>query len=975
MGGDLIQRTTSGGAVSSSVGSPSKIWRLGSRFKIAGRSTSSKDEKHGTPRQAQGEFDAHDSSIHLRSADSGSLHESQDSNCRKLQALTHRVRLISTGPSHVDAAYKEFSKHKDTCSSLCHAILLDDLPPVRNISSVGGSLTRRDSSLESPPSLRDVHDQRSSFSGRSLAEVVTAGGSRLTLGHDACLNAIREWKNCLEAMVDSFRVSLADTYKSYERDATPDMIDLLFNNKKYRREAVSRMRNASVTRVLSADPQFFPRYEIRFRNFEKVKLELVEIRHLLQSAESGIPPSWPVEELAIAPDGDAILEFANVASEGAACDPVLRFRVSSYILAKTSPIFSRMFSAGSPKLQLHEAENVEDQLPPPSTPYICKDGSEAKLFRMPQYEPNRLGSFEILLHAAHLHNDMVPRDVSFDQFVAISECCMRYKCTSPLELLVEHKWLPQWMHKGADDMPDGLLVISYAFGARQLFTRMSKSAILNLVDERDLQSKPWPQKIKEKIWAVRCAKMAQLYACCTNAVQEYVRPPSRDPGEQLPLPSPSDLRNRISMPGAAPKQGVTLSSSPRCPKGNHSCDAANLGWMMLTFNEMSVLSEVVRPAVTMHLAEAETRPRSLAQMVDLLRLMPSPAFPVHRGGVCDPSPAFRTAVSDVYNSITGLTLHDIDGRSHGWALSKHLAHEPQKVTTTGLSRMAAQDQAYTVAKELPDGVRAQILDELDEIGDLQATAQVSKDFYATYKRHEAELVRKFLRRDQASARRRAPDDSVDLKVLKTDADRMKREGAGAGADASDFNSDAVTLQSDDEDGDVEDSDDSDDEDVMSIVGALASPVHEVLYQSAGQPPQYSDNGSSPSNGRMSPATPRQMPTDQSRIPRPLAAKQPEVTTTPLGEPLMTDEEARRILWPDSLDLDPPYAVSMPPPGVEGSREKFRVGDPSFAEGLEEKTLVIIGEKQLRSDHERRIGLLKKDCGGSSARPGASCKAA
>ena len=39
------------------------------------------------------------------------------------------------------------------------------------------------------------------------------------------------------------------------------MIDLLFASKKFRREAVHRMRNASVTRVLSADPQFvrYPR--------------------------------------------------------------------------------------------------------------------------------------------------------------------------------------------------------------------------------------------------------------------------------------------------------------------------------------------------------------------------------------------------------------------------------------------------------------------------------------------------------------------------------------------------------------------------------------------------------------------------------------------------------------------------------------------------------------------------------------------
>lgn len=73
---------------------------------------------------------------------------------------------------------------------------------------------------------------------------------------DMYLNAIRDWRFCLEALCEAFRSSLGDTYKSYERDATPEMLDLLFTSKKFRREAVHRMRNASVTRMLSADPQF-----------------------------------------------------------------------------------------------------------------------------------------------------------------------------------------------------------------------------------------------------------------------------------------------------------------------------------------------------------------------------------------------------------------------------------------------------------------------------------------------------------------------------------------------------------------------------------------------------------------------------------------------------------------------------------------------------------------------------------------------
>jgi hypothetical protein len=256
-----------------------------------------------------------------------------------------------------------------------------------------------------------------------------------------------------------------------------------------------------------------------------VKLELVEIRSLLQSAESGISPDRKIEEYPISPHGDAILEFANINPESAFFEPVLRFRVSSQMLAETSPLFSRMFTGKASRVYSHDDDDVPLHLPPPSTKYTCRDGSEARLYRMTQMETNRLQSLEILLHAAHAHQDKVPQEVSFEQFIAIAECCLRYKSTSPLERIVDLKWLPKLMHDGADDRPDGMLAISYAFGLRQMFTRMSASVILNLVDETELQSKPWPQKLKNKIWAVRCAKMAQVHACCTYTIQEYILHP------------------------------------------------------------------------------------------------------------------------------------------------------------------------------------------------------------------------------------------------------------------------------------------------------------------------------------------------------------------------------------------------------------------------------------------------------------------
>lgn len=166
----------------------------------------------------------------------------------------------SPSPSHVDTAYKEFSKCYERAASLCSAVLQDELRPYhRAISNTTETVnTNRDSSIESPRSPAALLDSRSSFSGRSLGEVMSNSGGARTVPYtaDSWLGPIRDWKNCLESLTEAFKTSLVETYKSYEKDATPEMLESLFASKKFRREAVNRMRNASVTRVLSADPQF-----------------------------------------------------------------------------------------------------------------------------------------------------------------------------------------------------------------------------------------------------------------------------------------------------------------------------------------------------------------------------------------------------------------------------------------------------------------------------------------------------------------------------------------------------------------------------------------------------------------------------------------------------------------------------------------------------------------------------------------------
>ncbi|KAM6507888.1 hypothetical protein FSOLCH5_013087 [Fusarium solani] len=901
--------------------------------------------------------------------------ETQESNIRQLQSLVGRMpRNIPSSPDHVDAAYNDLRKVKEQCATLCRQILTDELRRARDVRGGGEVLNRRDSSVESPRSPGHIYDTRSSFSGRSLAEVVSGSVVKSIHQNDAWLTAVRDWKNYLESLAEACRTSLIETYKNNEREATPEMVEALFTNKPFRKEAVARMRNASVTRVMSPDPQFFPKYEMRFYNYERIKQELTEIRQMLQSGESGISPDRTINEYVISQRGDAVLEFANTAPECGLNDPALRFRVSSYMLAETSPIFARMFSGHSSNLHPNDDDDLSTLLPSPPTKYFCKDGSEVKLYRMPQVELNRLSSLEILLHAAHMHNERVPKEISFEQFVAIAECCMRYKSTSPLELVVEHLWMPQWMHKGADDMPDGLLVISYAFGLRQLFSRMSKTTILNLVDEKELQAKPWPQKIKDKIWAVRCAKVAQVHDCCVNAIQEYLRAPTHTSVEPGGSPTePNSLSSDIVTP-------MMLTSTPRCPKGSHWCDATNLGWLMLVYNEMGLLPHIMRPSVLNHLPESQPQPRSLAQIVDALRRVPAPPTPVHRG-VCDLGPAFRSSINDIYNSVLGLTLFDISGKSHGWALSKHREREPQTQLNKGLSGMAANDPGYSVATEFPEIIRLRIMCELGELEDLHAAAMINRAYYETFKKHELFLMRNILRMDRkrAGARQHIPItiNTNEEKVLKEESDILKTTVGDT--------ADAITIMTEGDDDDVEYTDSDDDSLYSSQAPSVQRSVPRSSFSrgpdrrgstepsvvSAGSPVRTPrprpETPTSRSTRSGTPTTPRQAPVD---LPPPAATSPAKPTVDhneEIDEPPLTVEEARRILWPDEVieAVAPP-----PPPGVEGIREKFRAGDPAFEERLEEKTLVPTGDKQLRSEHDRRVGLLKGDpCDGDGPRRG------
>ncbi|KAI1352652.1 hypothetical protein F5Y01DRAFT_279112 [Xylaria sp. FL0043] len=560
-------------------------------------------------------------------------------NLRQLQKYTLKIKGAARNIGHVDSAWDEYIKHRERCLECCKS-LMNPQPP------------RRESSVVSPTTLtppKSEHQRDLSLDTLNLVPVETGSSTqssssrvgsslRLSGSGDQCQQATREWQTTVELLASALRTSLQETYNAYDKDATPEGFERICTDKAARHNTIYHMRNASISKMMSADLDFFPKYDVRFRNYDEIKKDLVKLQSLLGT--SGIPQSRTIIERCISPTGDVMLEFANTESEEL---PVLRFRVASHCLRETSsPIFGHMFNA---HIRAGLDHDIRRSLPLPPSKHVCADGNEVMLYRMPQTELNTQRSLEILLHAAHNHNDRVPRDVPFTQFVAIAEACLRYRCTSPLELAVEHLWLPYWRDTATDDMLGEVLLICYVFGLSENFTHLSRIAILGMAGP----CHSWPHTVEKKIAAVRRAKIEQIYEQCRITMNEYLCPTPHT------RPTPSTDSDDANAP-----RGL------RCPRGDRSCDAQNLGWYMKTLTELGMLPAVLQSQAFSHNQAAQTQ--SLWEMVNALCLVTSP--PQNHGGICDFAPAFRAAIRDIYESISGLTLYEVSGK-HGWALSKN----------------------------------------------------------------------------------------------------------------------------------------------------------------------------------------------------------------------------------------------------------------------------------------------------------------
>ncbi|RYP83362.1 hypothetical protein DL769_001386 [Monosporascus sp. CRB-8-3] len=843
----------------------------------------------------------------------------------RLWNCVEEMRGTDLTVDQVGGAYVNYTKLREECSELCKSLAEFCLGPIGPLpfESTGSPLSPRSVST-------GAHDLLGSIDQPPLITLPSTGstdGSRSLPGkhlRDRYLETISHWKSCQENLLEALRASLLQVYQKVDPNVTHRGFDLLCANENARKFAINQIQDASLPPEMksihlslfnapttSQAGASLTGYEVRFSNYDLVLSDLNETRCLLQAVESGVSPQAAIQECVISQRGDAMLEFANTDAENFTA---YRFRVSSHMLAETSPVFARMFGLHSSRGTLDAG--YEHVLPPPPTRHKCSDGSEVKLYRMPHAELITKYAIEIVLHAAHMHSDMIPRDVGFDQFVAIAEVCLRYQCTSPLELIVEHRWLPKWMHKAvpvSGEVPDGLLTILYAFGVRRLFPPVSKTVILNLVDQADLRAKPWPRALKEKLWAIREAKMEQVYACCRDALREYLRPPPPPPHALSPTDAAATVAAEPKGDGRGNGNGnsnattknrssvLTPTTTPRCPKGSHACDAASLGWLMMTFAELEVLPHIMGPGrdrgLTAHLPPPPRR--SLNQLFDSLRFMASPPSPDHHGGVCDYAPAFRSALNDIYNSVPGLTLYEVSGR-HGWALSSpsrhhhqhhnrqpHDAKQQQRQQPAPGDQMRRppraldyshhnpQAQGRACLTEMPEAVRLRILGLLDDLNDLHAAAMVGRSWYDTYKKNELALMRGILRRrtDRLSfgKTRGAVDvDGGGSGAIRDGTVATSVAGSGPAFPVSCF-------EESDDDGDSDDTSESDYSDDAADGEAAVDGSH--------------GNGSEANINALTPTTSED-------------SKHSSLNA------MMTREEAERILWPPNISSS---TIPSPPP--------------------------------------------------------------
>lgn len=450
-------------------------------------------------------------------------------------------------------------------------------------------------------------------------------------------------------------------------------------------------------------------------------------------------------------------------------------------------------------------------------------------------------------------------------------------------------------------------------------------------------------------------------------------------------PSSSPQPPRFTFTGPAPPNPpvsdadaslFSLTSTPRCPKASHACDASNLGWLLLVLNELHLLGagavSVMHTAALTQSQRVSPR-RSLAELLDALRCVPGPpgGGGGQHGGVCDPVPAFRAAVDDVFNSVTGLTLLEVDGKREGWALSRGPGDE--EGASVELGGVLAQerdelgdDLGYTEAEatENEDGdlssheehdtnmaidtpyshqipatyprrssvaftpdapICQRILSHLSTSDDLYSAAMTNRTFYTAFKHNELAFMRRLVRANRRLTLSTLIGQPGEERNMFHYPERGTERVSSSAGD-SDLPDSGCVMTSDD--GSLENNG-------RDLWGAGSSLTNKQVYV-PGSPPRYNNLGQEPSS-------------------------------------VMTEEEAHQILWPDQQPgkgdaaadgyvcrgVSDSNAGSQPvdaDPRSSEDCEKVLLGHVAF---VEEKTLVVVGDKSLREQHDRRLGIVSE----------------
>lgn len=330
----------------------------------------------------------------------------------------------------------------------------------------------------------------------------------------------------------------------------------------------------------------------------------------------------------------------------------------------------------------------------------------------------------------------------------------------------------------------------------------------------------------------------------------------------------------------------------------------------MLFNELQVLPQI------MYTTAVKQKPppvrRSLHNLLSSLQFMASP--PITHTGPCDFAPTFRASINDIYNSISGLTLHDVSGK-HGWGLSKH------KLTPQPILRIDVPLPDLAVAKRTNEEVALRIMKELSSLEDVYNAALVSKAFFNSFRENEVLLLRGLIRKSSKTTPKCwTLSDAVSKKEARAQMKMLRSRDLEQRA--SDEAPNVIEIE----------------EGVKCI--------------------DISSEGRVPSPAPSS-VTPESSNTNSSNE---VLGNIPDST-----EVKMTREEAERILWPEEsgiqslaatteTDLVNQQSLHSASSSVgRNATEKFLAGDSIFR-GSEEKILIAGEDKNLSQEHYERIGL-------------------